>query len=100
MKTLVILDSQKNLSHINVEAEDLTGMRETASQGMSLLDVSREQGFAATIIELCDNSANNMGTNQQGEYDLGGVPHTIHISSLIGKDNFAKSFYVTFVRIE
>ena len=27
------------------------------SQGMSLLDVSREKGFAATIIELCDNSA-------------------------------------------
>lgn len=96
----LVLDSQKNLSHINLEAEDLTGMRESASQGMSLLDVSREQGFAATIIELCDNSANNLGTNQQGEYDLGGIGHTIHVSSLIGKDNFAKSFYITFVRVE
>lgn len=96
----MILDSHKNLSHINMEAEDLTGMRESASQGMSLLDVSREQGFAATVIELCDNSANNMGTNQQGEYDLGGVPHTIHVSSLIGKDSFAKAFYITFVRID
>ncbi len=96
----LILDSQKNLSHINLEAEDLTGMRETSSQGMSLLDVSREQGFAATVIELCDNSANNLGTNQQGEYELGGVAHTVHVSSLIGKDNFAKSFYITFVRIE
>ena len=96
----MILDSHKNLSHINMEAEDLTGMRESASQGMSLLDVSREQGFAATLIELCDASANNMGTNQQGEYDLGGVPHTVHVSSLMGKDNFAKSFYITFVRID
>lgn len=94
----LILDSQKNLSHINLEAEDLTGMRESASQGMSLLDVSREQGFAATVIELCDSSANNLGTNQQGEYDLQGIPHTIHVSSLIGKDGFAKAFYVTFVR--
>lgn len=96
----LILDSQKNLAHINMEAEDLTGMRESASQGMSLLDVSREQGFAATVIELCDNSANNMGTNQQGEYDLQGIPHTIHVSSLIGKDGFAKAFYITFVKVD
>jgi pSer/pThr/pTyr-binding forkhead associated (FHA) protein len=95
-----ILDSQKNLSHINLEAEDITGMRESASQGMSLLDVSREQGFAATVIELCDNSANNLGTNQQGEYELQGIPYTIHVSSLIGKDGFAKSYYITFVRID
>lgn len=97
---VLILDSQKNLAHINMEAEDLTGMRETASQGMSLLDISREQGFAATVIELCDNSANNLGTNQQGEYDLQGIPHTVHISSLIGRDGFAKAFYITFVRID
>ena len=96
----LVLDSQKNLAHINMEAEDLTGMRESASQGMSLLDVSREQGFAATVIELCDNSANNLGTNQQGEYDLQGIPHTIHASCLLGKDGFAKSFYITFVRID
>lgn len=96
----LVLDSQKNLSHINLEAEDLTGMRESASQGMSLLDVSREQGFAATVIELCDNSANNLGTNQQGEYDLQGIPHTIHVSCLLGRDGFAKSFYITFVRID
>lgn len=96
----LVLDSQKNLAHINLEAEDLTGMRESASQGMSLLDVSREQGFAATVIELCDNSANNLGTNQQGEYDLQGIPHTIHVSCLLGKDGFAKSYYVTFVRVD
>ncbi|MEC7276350.1 MAG: FHA domain-containing protein [Bdellovibrionota bacterium] len=96
----LILDSQKNLATINVEAEDVTGIRESASQGMSLLDVSRERGFAATIIELCDNSANNMGTNQQGEYDLQGIPYTIHVASLIGKDSFAKAFYITFVKVD
>jgi pSer/pThr/pTyr-binding forkhead associated (FHA) protein len=96
----LVLDSQKNLAHINLEAEDLTGMRESASQGMSLLDVSREQGFAVTVIELCDNSANNMGTNQQGEYDLQGIPQTIHVSCLLGRDGFAKAFYITFVRAD
>lgn len=95
-----VLDSQKNLAHINMEAEDITGIRESASQGMSLLDVSRERGFAATVIELCDNSANNMGTNQQGEYDLQGVAHTIHSACLMGKDGFAKAFLVTFVKDE
>lgn len=96
----IVLDSQKNISHMNPEVEDLVGFRENASQGMGLLDVSREQGFAATVIELCDNSANNSGTNQQGTYELGGVNHVIHVSTLMGKDGFAKAYYLTFVREE
>lgn len=96
----IILDSQKNIAHMNPSAEDVTGIRESSSQGASLLDVCREQGFAATIIELCDDSANNMGTSQEGEYDLQGAPHSIHVVSLIGKDGFAKSFYVTFLKEE
>jgi hypothetical protein len=95
---ILILDSQKNVAHLNLEAEDLIGIRENASQGMNLLDVAREQGFAATLIELCDNSGNNNGTHQQGEYELGGVEHSIHTSSLIGKDGFAKAFYISFVK--
>lgn len=94
----MVLDSQKNVAHLNTEAEDVTGIRESSSQGASLLDVCREQGFAATVIELCDNSANNMGTNQRGEYDLQGIEHAINVTCLLGKDGFAKSFYVTFVR--
>ncbi len=94
----MILDSNKNLSYINLEAEDLCGIRESASQGMGLLDVAREQGFAATIIELCDNSANNNGTHQEGHYDISGVPHKVCVVCLIGRDNFAKSFYITFMK--
>ena len=97
---VMVLDSEKNLSHINLEAEDLTGIRENSSQGMSLLDVSREQGFAATVIELCDNSANNNGTNQSSEYELAGIPQNVHVTSLMGKDGFAKAYYVTFVKEE
>src|SRR5690606_37366891 len=82
----MVLDSQKNVSRINVEAEDLTGIRESSAQGMNVLDVSREKGFAATLIELCDNSANNAGTNQTGEYELTGIPHAIHVVSMMGKD--------------
>lgn len=96
----MILDSQKNVISINMEAEDLTGIRESAAEGMSLLDVAREQGFAATVLDLCENSASNMGTNQEGEYELSGMPHQVHVCSLMGKDGFAKSFYVTFVKDE
>ncbi len=93
---VMILDSQKNLVTLNTEAEDLTGIRESSSQGMSLLDVSREKGFAATVIELCDNSAMNSGTFQEGEYELQGNPYRVCTTSLMGKDNFAKAFYITF----
>ena len=67
---------------------------------VSLLDVCREQGFAATVIELCDDSANNSGSSQRGEYDLQGVAHEIFVVSLIGKDGFAKSYYITFIRVD
>lgn len=96
----MVLDSHKNVVTINMEAEDLTGIRESAAEGMSLLDVAREQGFAATVLDLCESSASNAGTNQEGEYELSGVPHQVHVASLMGKDAFAKAFYVTFVKDE
>ena len=67
---------------------------------MSLLDVAREQGLAATIIELCDNSANNEGTSQSNTYELQGDEYNIFVNALLGKDGFAKVYYVTFIRDE
>jgi hypothetical protein len=92
----MILDAEKNLVQINPEAEDSTGIRQTGSEGMSLLDIAREQGFAATVIELCDNCANNAGGHQKGAYELQGHEHAINVVSLLGRDNFAKGFYITF----
>lgn len=94
---VLILNSEKNIEHINLEGEDLTGMRENSSSGTSLLDSARDQGFAATVIDLCDQSANNDGSNQNELYELTGKNYVIHVSALMGKDNFAKAFYVTFV---
>ena len=96
----MILDQDKNLMRINLKAEDLTGIRESGSEGMSLLDVAREQGLAATIIELCDNSASNEGTSQAGNYELQGDDYNVFATSMMGKDGFAKCFYVTFMRDE
>ena len=95
---IMVLNSEKNIAHVNPEAEDLTGIRENVSQGESLLDVAKEKGFAATIIELCDLSANNGGTSQKGDYELTGIDYSIYVTTLIGKDNFAKSFYIQFYR--
>ncbi len=95
---VIVLDSEKNIRKMNIEAEDLTGIRESAAEGMGLLDVAREQGFAATVIELCDNSANNNGTNQNGEYELTGHSYKINVAALVGKDSFAKAYYITFVK--
>ena len=97
---VLVLDSAKNLSHINTLAEDLCGIRESSSQGLSLLDVTREKGFAATIIELADHSANNLGSFQQGEYEVGGSLHEVNVTSLMGKDGFAKAFYVTLIKVD
>ena len=97
---VMVLNSEKLIEHINSEGEDLTGMRESSAGGTSLLDSARDQGFAATVIDLCDQSANNEGTSQSEMSELTGKNYTIHVSSLLGKDNFAKAFYVTFVEDE
>lgn len=94
----IILNSEKLISKINPEAEEITGMRDSSSAGLSLLDSAREQGFAATILDLCESSAMNLGSSQEGEYELQGFQYMIFVSSLLGKDNFAKGFYVTFIK--
>lgn len=93
---VLILNSEKNVSHISLDCEDLIGMRESSSIGTSLLDTMRDQGLAATIIDLCDQSANNDGSHQSDEYEIGGRLFEVNVVSLIGKDSFAKGFYITF----
>ena len=94
---VVVMDSGKNIASINMLAEELTGIREKLSQGSSILEVAREKGLAATIVELCDDAGNNDGKNVQGEYEMGGESYNIHANSLMGKDGFPKAYYVTFL---
>jgi hypothetical protein len=94
----IVLDSEKNIQKMNADVEDIVGFRESSSQGLNLIDVAREKGFAATIMELCDESGNNGGTCQEGTYELSGHVYEIYITSLLGKDNLAKAFYVTFLK--
>jgi hypothetical protein len=95
---VMILNSEKIIQYLNPECEDLVGIRENSSAGQSILDTARDQGFAATVIDLCDRSANNEGCNQKENYEIGGKDTTINVSALIGKDKFAKGFYLTFVK--
>jgi hypothetical protein len=94
---VIILNSSKNLVKINPPGEDICGIRQSMSEGMNILDITKERGFAATLIELCDASANNGGTSQTGHYELQGKPFNIFVNSMMGKDGFAKGFYISFV---
>lgn len=96
---VIILDSGKVIHHINKEAEELIGIRESASAGQSLIDTARDQGFAATVTELCDKSANGDGTNFNADWNINGKDIVINVTSLIGKDKFAKCFYITMVKM-
>ena len=98
--SVVVLDSEKNIKRINHTAEDLIGLRESLAVDTSLLDSLKDQGLAATIIELCDNSANSEGLDQTEVYEISGREYDVHVTSLIGKDSFAKAFYVSFVEAD
>jgi hypothetical protein len=95
---VIILDSAKIIHHINKDAEELIGIRENASAGQSLIDTARDQGFAATVTELCDKSADNDGANFKASWNINGKDVDVNVAALIGKDKFAKCFYITLVR--
>ena len=95
---VIVLNSEKNLIKLNSQAEDVCGIRLSMSAGGNILDITKERGFAATLIELCDNSANNGGTSQQGRYELQGKQYALFVTSLMGKDGFAKGYYISFVK--
>ncbi|MDA9189428.1 FHA domain-containing protein [bacterium] len=97
---VVILDSNKTVMNISPLAEDILGMREDSSQGVDILDVAREKGFAATVIELCDESASSNGESKQGSYELSGVEFNIFAASLLGKSSFPRGYYITLIREE
>lgn len=94
---VIVLNSAKNLVGINTTAEDLCGIRMSMSEGMNILDITKERGFAATLIENCDASASNMGTSQSAHYELQGKQYNVYINALMGKDGFAKAYYISFV---
>jgi transcriptional regulator with PAS, ATPase and Fis domain len=97
---VMILNSEKVIHKINPEAEDLTSLRNISAGGQNILDVSKTQGFAAAVIEICDKSASNEGCNQKQIYEMQGKQIEINVTSLMGKDKLPKGFYLTFVRVD
>ena len=95
---VLILNSEKNVEYVNDTCSDLTGMRENLVQGQSILDSASNEGFAGTLIKLCDNSANNSGTTQEDFCELGGQNYVVHAMCLIGKDQFPKAYYISFYK--
>lgn len=95
---VMILNSEKVIQNINPQAEDLLGLRENSSSGTAIGETTLDRGLAANIIELCDSSANGEGRNEKLSYEVKGRETEINVTSLIGKDKFAKGFYITFVQ--
>ena len=93
----LVLNSEKNIENMNPSAEDLLGIRENSSVGENIMDMIRDQGLSATMIDLCDKSANDEGRNYSEFYEVGGRDYNVNVCGLVGKDSFAKGFFVTFV---
>ncbi len=94
----IVLSAEKNVEYVNEMAGDLTGMRENLVQGSNILDAASNEGFAGTLIKLCDDTANNGGVNQSDFYELDGDPYIINVMALMGKDSFAKAYLISFAR--
>ena len=92
----LILDGQKNIKYINSTGEELLGMRENLTSGLSLFDNLRDQGLAATIMESIQNSESNGGKSANDSYEINGKPTTISTVASIGKDGSGRGFLTVF----
>ena len=97
---ILILNSNKCVHALNAECEDLLGFREASSKDSPIDNVTRDQDIASTILSLCDRSSVADGSSQNDAYEIGGNPYNIYINALIGKDSFAKAFYISFLKDE
>lgn len=97
---ILILNSEKRVHALNSECEDLLGFREGSSKESPIDKVTRDQDIAMTIMSLCDRSSVADGSSQNDSYEIGGNEYNIYVNSLIGKDNFSKAFYISFLREE
>lgn len=95
---VMILNSEKVIQNINPQAEDLLGLRETSSTGSTISDTALDRGLVANLIELCDKCANNQGYNEKINFEVKGRETEINVNALVGRDKFAKGFYITFVQ--
>jgi hypothetical protein len=94
----LILDGQKNVKYLNGPGEELLGIRENLTSGQSLFDNLRDQGLAATIMELLQKSEGSMGRAVQDQYEIAGNPTEIFVMSALGKDGSARGYLATFYR--
>ncbi len=92
----MVLNAEKQIKRINQEAEDLIGIRENLSLDQDLSDIIRDQSLVAKIISLCDQSSDEMGANCEEIGDISGTEYTITVSSLMGKDGYAKAHIIGF----
>lgn len=92
----MVLDYNKAVLYINSKAEDLLGLRESLAQGSSLIDVMRDQGLAAEILQLCDESSQEAGQTKEKEYEIKGDKVKISLMAMMGKDKEAKCYLITF----
>ncbi len=96
----MVLDFNKAVLYINLLGEDLLGLRESMSQGSSLLDIMRDQGLAAQILQLCEDSFFDAGQVKDAEYEIKGIKVKILAMTMIGKDKEAKGYLITFKKIK
>ena len=87
----MVLNSEKVIKGINPTAEELTGIRASLSLDQPLLDVCKNQGLSATIIDLCDQSANASGMSYDGVFEISGKNYKIFYNILVFK--FTPLFY-------
>jgi transcriptional regulator with PAS, ATPase and Fis domain len=92
----LILDGQRNVKFLNSSGEELLGIRENLTSGQSLFDNLRDQGLAATIMELLQKTESSMGRAAQDSYEIGGKSTEISTVASLGKDGTGRGFLVTF----
>lgn len=74
---LVLLDRDKKIVFVGKVAEEVLGMRTQYSQGQNITEAAKDQSFAGTVIDLCENVIQSIGETQSAQLEVNGVSRTI-----------------------
>lgn len=74
---ILLLDRDKKIVFVGKIAEEVLGIRNQYAQGQNITEAARDQSFAGTVIDLCENVIQSLGETQSAQLEVNGVSRTI-----------------------
>jgi hypothetical protein len=74
---ILLLDKDKRVKFVGRVLEDVLSLRNQYAQGQNITEACRDQSFAGTAVDMCDNVISSLGETQNAALDINGISRNI-----------------------